>query len=513
MLDEHPTMASDFHAAPHDEGIKRWIAGWIGATAFVTLADLLLILANMKETAAGLVFLTLVVGFATRAGMVMSLYVALLCALSFDYYFLPPLHTFRLAGLQEWIEMLSFVVSSAVVGQLAERTRRQTRQAQQRRDDVERLYTLSQDMMLHEDANRLIRELPQLIRRCWKLDEVVLYVRDQDYFYATSAEIPSSVQASMRILTQGHHPTMTGPAEFQYLALMLGLKPVGALAWKPDSLSRELATAAGAQVSIALTRALAIETFTRLEASREGERLRTALVDSLSHELRTPLTSIRAAATTLNHEEGLDEEGRRDLAALIDEESARLDKLIGEAVEMAEIDARVVRVHAAPQHARALLDHAVEESRAALARHRVVILVEEPDPPVWFDAPLLGRVLRHLVENAARYSPAGSRIALRSWRGAGRLEFSVEDDGPGIDAADLPYVFDKFYRGRKAAGKGTGMGLSIARAILEVHNGGIDVVSAPGSGATFRFWVPLVEKEPGDKPADRNATVSADTEK
>ena len=132
----------------------------------------------MKVTAAGLVFLTLVVGFATRAGMATSLYVALLCAISFDYYFLPPVHTFRLAGIQEWIEMLSFLVSSLVVGQLAERARRQTRQAQQRRDDVERLYALSQDMMLHEDANRLIRELPLLLKRHFHLDEVVLFVRD-----------------------------------------------------------------------------------------------------------------------------------------------------------------------------------------------------------------------------------------------------------------------------------------------------------------------------------------------
>lgn len=483
--------------------MKRWVWNWIGATVFVALADFVLTLAHMKQTAAGLVFLTLVVAFATRAGIIMSLYVALLCAVSFDYYFLPPIHTFLLAGVQEWVEMLSFVVSSAVVGQLAERARRQTRQAQRRRDDVERLYALSQDMMLHEDANRLIRELPQLIQRRFELDEVVLYVRDDDQFYATSAEVLSSVQASLRTLTQGHSSTMTGPAGFLYLALMLGLKPVGALAWKPDRLSREVATPVGAQVSIALTRALAIETFTRLEASREGERLRTALIDSLTHELRTPLTSIRAAASMLTHSEGLDEAAQRDMAALIDEESTRLDKLIGEAIEMAEIDARVVHVHTSPRHARALLDHAVEEARTALAPHRVIVAVEGPDVPAWFDPHLLGRVLRHLLENAARYSPAGSRILLRAWRTPGRLEFSVEDNGSGIDGADLPYIFDKFYRGRKATGKGTGMGLAITRAILDVHGGGIDVISSPGQGTTFRFWVPLVEKDPATAAAER----------
>lgn len=506
-------MAPEDRTASQDKEMKRLVWLWIGATAVVVLANVVLTATNMSDTAAGLVFLTLVVWFAARTGIALALYVALLCALAFDYYFLPPVHTFWLLGVQAWIEMLSFLVSSVVVGQLAERARRQTRQAQQRRDDLERLYTLSQDLMLYEDANRLIRELPLLVRRCFPLDEVVLYVREYDQFFATCAEVEASVQASMRVMTQGHGARTEGMAGFHYLALMLGLKPIGALAWKPDSLSREVATAAGAQVSIALTRALAIEANTRQEASREGERLRTALVDSLSHELRTPLTSIRAAATTLSHDEGLDEAGRRDLAALIDEESAHLDKLIGEAVEMAEIDARVMRVRAAPQPARALFDHAVEEAHAALAPHRVAIRVEEPDAPAWFDAHLLGRVLRHLLENAGRYSPPGSRIALRAWRGGGRLEFSVEDDGPGIDAADLPYVFDKFYRGRKAAGKGTGMGLAIARALLDVHGGGIEVASTPGHGATFRFWVPLVEKEPAQSAGDGDSAGSVEKAK
>jgi two-component system sensor histidine kinase KdpD len=239
---------------------------------------------------------------------------------------------------------------------------------------------------------------------------------------------------------------------------------------------------------------MAIEASVRMEAAREGERLRTALIDSLTHELRTPLTSIRAAATTLLESEGLDEAGRRELAAIVDEEASRLDALIGQAVEMAEIDANVVEVHLAPQQPRALLEQAVEESRAVLAGRRVSVAVEEPDRPAWFDPHLLGRVLRHLLENAARYTPPGSHIALSSRRAGGRLEFCVEDNGPGIDAADLPLVFEKFYRGKKSGGKGSGMGLAIARAILAAHGGGIQASSVPGQGASFRFWVPLVEK-------------------
>ncbi|HEY1986075.1 MAG TPA: ATP-binding protein [Terracidiphilus sp.] len=476
----------------------RQILRVLTATLGVALAVLVLSLARLHETAAGLVFLTMVVWFASRVGIRLALYVAFLCAIAFDYFFLPPVHTLRLAGPQEWIEMLSFMVSSVIVGRLAERARGQTRKAEQRREDVERLYTLSQEMMLHEDAARLIRDLPRLIERSFALDTVILYVRDQDQCYASIPEIPESVHAGLRALTVGQSATLAGPPDFASLALMLGLKPIGALAWRPDRLSREAATAISAQVAIALTRSLAIETYTRIEAAREGERLRSALIDSLTHELRTPLTSIRAAASTLVQSEGLDEAVRRDLAELVDEESARLDKLIGEAVEMAEIDANVVQVRAVPQLTRTLLDHVLEESASGLASHHVVVDIEPPDKPAWFDPHLLSRVFRHLVENASRYSPPGSQIKLGSRRHDGRLEFTVEDNGPGIDSIDLPLIFEKFYRGRKGLGrnKGTGMGLAIARAILAAHGGQIEVASQPGQGAIFRFWVPLVEKEP-----------------
>jgi two-component system sensor histidine kinase KdpD len=206
------------------------------------------------------------------------------------------------------------------------------------------------------------------------------------------------------------------------------------------------------------------------------------------------------------------------MAHIIDEEAARLDLLIGEAVEMAEIDANVVKVKMSPQNPRALLDQAVEESRKALASHKVSIVVEDENRPgtnapaegelalgesasgdsAWFDPHLLGRVLRHLLENVAGHTPPGSRVKLSCARNDDRLEFCVEDNGPGIDALDMPLIFEKFYRGknRSSKRKGSGMGLAIIRAILITHGGGIEASNVPGSGARFRFWVPLIEKEP-----------------
>lgn len=475
----------------------RHFAQWLGATVAAALTTVGLALTGARATTAGMVFLLVVVWTATQAGLVISLYSALLCAISFDYYFLPPLHTFTLAGPQEWVSMVTFAASSLVAGRVAERARMEKEQAEQRREDVERLYQLSQEMMLHEGAAGLVRDLPGLVQRIFGLVAVVLYVRDRDQFVSQASELTEMFKANLREVLNGPPGANYLQDEYESQALLVGMRPVGALAWHPAKLSREVATAVCAQIAIALTRAIAIEENARMEASREGERLRAALIDSLTHELRTPLTSIRAAATTLNQDEGLNDGLRRELAAVVDEESAHLDALIGEAVEMAEIDAKVVKVQAEPHHARTLIEHAVAESKAALARHQVVLMVQEPDRLAWFDAKLLGRVFRHLIENAAQYSPAESRIVLRSRRVEGRLEFEVEDSGPGIDRQDLPLIFEKFYRGKKGLkrGKGTGMGLAIARAIVLAHGGEISVETNPEHGSTFRFHVPLVEKE------------------
>lgn len=472
---------------------------WLGASIAAVLTTIGLGIAHAHPATAGMIFLVVVVVTATQAGLVVSLYSALLCAISFDYFFLPPFHTFILAGPEEWVSMFTFAISSVVAGRVAERARQQKEQAEQRREDVERLFQLSQEMMLHQDSAGLVRNLPDLVKRTFAVQDVVVYVLDRDEYATTAEDVTQLFKANLRELANGAHSAIAAQDGFEAHALLVGMRAVGALAWCPPKLSPEVATAVSAQVGIALTRAMAIEASAHLEASRESERLRTALIDSLTHELRTPLTSIRAAATTLTQDQGLDDEVRRELATVVDEESAHLDALIGEAVEMAEIDANVVRVQPSPRHTRTLLENAVQESRAVIRKHQVVLMVQEPDRPVWFDARLLGRVFRHLIENAARYSPPESRIVLRARRVEGRVEFEVEDSGPGIDKVDLPHIFEKFYRGKKGKklGKGTGMGLAIARAIVRAHGGEITVECSPEHGCTFRFWVPLVEKEAG----------------
>jgi len=471
---------------------------WLAVTTTAAAATLLLELLHANSTMAGMAYLVLVVLTATQAGIALSLYMAALCTVTFEFFFLPPYLTFSLAGTEQWIAMLAFVASCMVVSRVAERARRQTEEARQRQADVERLYAMSQEMMLRVDAEGIIRDLPRLVGNIFALDKVALLVRDRNCTYVSPGEIPASVEAGLRTIPNGQQLPVELTQDFAGAPLVVGLRSVGALAWSPALLSREMAAAVSAQVAITLERVIAVEASARMEAAREADRLRNALIDSLTHELRTPLTSIRAASTTLLGGGDLDEAIRADLVKVIDEESARLDELIGQSVEMAEIDANMLEVRLAPHHLRAFIEEVVEQSRRILTKHNVVIATDDSDKPAWFDAHLVGRVLRHLVENAASYTPAGTRIRIGSRCIESRLEFSVEDEGPGIEARELPVIFEKLYRGKGSAEvrKGSGMGLAISRAIVHAHCGSIDVSSEPGSGARFRFWVPFVSEGP-----------------
>jgi len=332
----------------------RTFLRWLFSSAAAVLATYALVKLKADSGTAGILYLVLVVWAATLAGRALSIYLAVVTSFLFDYFFLPPLHTFGLSGLQSWLAMTSFIVSCVIVGRVAERARRQTQQAEQRREDVERLYALSQEMMLHDDAAGLIREIPRLVEHNFALDAVLLYVRDEDQLYssvpASSAKsgapafAPEAMREALKAVSAAWEPNSELPQGYTPVNLVFGMNSVGTLAWKPATLSREVATSVAAQVAIAITRANAIEVSGRLEAARAADRLRTALIDSLTHELRTPLTAIRAAATTLLDGSGLDDETRQELAMIVDEESSRLDSLIGEAMEVAEIESDGIRV-------------------------------------------------------------------------------------------------------------------------------------------------------------------------
>jgi two-component system sensor histidine kinase KdpD len=245
-------------------------------------------------------------------------------------------------------------------------------------------------------------------------------------------------------------------------------------------------------IGIAIERAGAIEKLSQAEAARQSETLRSVLLDSVTHELRTPLTGIKAAVTGLLSDYDLDEAQRKELLTVINEETDRLDRLVGEATEMAQLDAHKVELHFAPADMEAVIESAVEGSRAILGQHPIEVHVPPALPKVRVDSDRIAEVLKNLLENASKYSPPAQPITITAEPKGNRIVTSVTDRGAGIDDFEQSLIFDKFYRGRdqRYTVQGTGMGLAIAKAIVEAHDGTISVTSQPGHGSVFSFELP-----------------------
>ena len=267
---------------------------------------------------------------------------------------------------------------------------------------------------------------------------------------------------------------------------------MGSFAVVGSDVSRETLEAVGSLIATAIERASTFEKLSRAEAARESDRLRALLLDSVTHEFRTPLTAIKASAQTLLDEVELDKPQLKELAAVINEETDRLDRIVGEAGEVAQLDARMVELRLELHSITEAIEKAVLKLKNTLDKHTLEKSVPADLPLIRMDLDRVIEVLVQLLDNAAKYSPAGSVIHITAELRDRNIVTSIADHGVGIDDIEQLMIFEKFYRGRnqRVAVKGTGMGLAIARAIVELHGGTIGVTSQLGRGSVFHFSLP-----------------------
>ena len=470
--------------------VLRYVISTALACALVALFRLVL---HVNATTVALSFLVLVLFVATRWRVVHSVYLSIVCTILYNFFFLPPVGKLTIADPQNWVTLSVFLGTSVLVSQLSESERKQREISEQRRGEVERLYEFSQRILLHEDLRGLARATPSIAAAVFSLRAVALYVRQQDAAYYSDPENELLPAPELKKAAQNAETGTRQIGDAYVVPLMLGMQCAGALAMVEGAYPKEMYEAIGGLVAVALERAAALERTSHMEATREGERLRSALLDSVTHELRTPLTAIRAAATSLLGQPSLPEAERHEMYAVVDEESLRLDRLIGEAVEMAQLDSAGLQVRPHPQNVRELIETVLQEERPRWQGRSVEMLVPEDLPQVPMDRELVRRVLRHLIENAIKYSPAKSPVEISAEAAEDRLLVRVKNQGVGIEESEQPFIFDKFFRGshQRERIQGSGMGLAIAKAILIAHGGGIDVKSETGKGAIFTFWLPL----------------------
>jgi len=448
---------------------------------------------HVNVTTVALCFLVLVLIVATRWRLAHSVYLSILCTLLYNFFFLPPIGALTIAEPQNWVTLSVFLGTSVLVSHLSESERRQSELSERRRREVERLYEFSQQLLLYEDLRGLARATPSIAARVFGMRAVALYVTGQDAAYYSDPENELFPTAELKMAARNAEAGVRRMDDAYLIPLLLGMQSAGALAVMNGTYSEEMYEAIGGLVAIALERAAALERSSHMEAMEEGERLRHALLDSVTHELRTPLTAIRAAATALIAHPPLPDPERDELYAVVDEESLRLDRLIGEAVEMAQLDTAGLHVHPELENVRDLIDAVLQEEQPRLRGRMVEVQIQEPLPQIALDRELVRRVLRHLIENAVKYSPAKSSIEIVAGVKDERLSIHIADHGTGIDEAEQPFIFDKFFRGSSQRDRvaGSGMGLAIVKAILIAHGGGIEVKSQRDHGSVFTFWLPL----------------------
>ena len=479
--------------------MKRGIVGalsrFVACTAALTLVVFVYVRwLHVNPATVGFTLLLMVLLISAAWGLRYAIFTSALGTVAYNYFFLPPVRTITIADPQNWVALIAFLVTAIVASQLSERARRAKVYADQRRHEVERLYAFSQQLWLSENVFELLNVIPKNVVDSFAVSQAALFVEGKQETYFFDEASRSIFQAAqLKAISDRGEPVLDREHSLCYMPLRMGVRSVGALGLAGCNLSRESLEAIASLIAISIERANTVENLTRSEAARESDRLRSVLLDSVTHEFRTPLTAIKASAETLGSDVELDNPTRKDLIAVINEEVDRLNHLIGEAAEVAQLDARQLEFRLEPHQIGEAIDAAVNNCQSALKSHRLEVVVPPNLPPVRIDLARISEVVSQLLDNAAKYSPPDTPVQITVEQQENYVITSVADHGSGIDQIEQDMIFEKFYRGRnqRMVVQGTGMGLAIAKAIIEFHGGKIGVTSQPEHGSVFYFSLPV----------------------
>jgi two-component system sensor histidine kinase KdpD len=444
-------------------------------------------------TTVGFTFLLAILIASTVGGFGTSIAMSVVAALAFDYYFIPPVDTWNITDPQDWVALSAFLVTSVVGSSLSAWARRQTKEARRQRTEAEQLYDVSQRLLSAGDSLELCSAIPADIVDAFGARAAALLLNDgQTVFYSPGGSHRIDAGQLKASLTMKDVQVETEKA-LAFVPLRLGINLIGTIGIADSTLSLATLESLGSLVTIAIERARAIEQVGKIEALRENERLKSALLDAITHEFRTPLTAMKISVTGMLSDLNFDREQCRDLLTMIDEGCDRIDHLVGEVSEMSRLETGETRLDFKRYTVSELIETALADCSGSLGARRVEHGSANEEVGIRADLYWATKVLVHLINNANLYSSAGEPITIRTETKHGLVFFTVADRGPGIDQTEVGRVFEKFYRGKehRCRIQGTGMGLPIAKAIVEAHAGTIGVTSKVGEGSVFYFSLPI----------------------
>ncbi len=453
----------------------------------------------VNATTVALTFLLAILIVSTIWGMAVSIAMSVAAMLAFNYFFLPPVGTLTIADPQNWVALLAFLVVSVLASQLATRARQRAADASARQRDIEKLYKFSQGLLESGNVMELLNRIPAQIVNIFEVGAAALFLAEKQKVYRSGPVIAQLDTEMLKSVMAREEPQIDIANSLCFIPVRLGVRPIGSLGISGTVLPLQTLEAVATLLAIAMEHARAVEQLGQNEAARQGEQLRTALLDAVTHALRTPLTSIKASVTNLLSNPGLTDSQRNELLTIINEESDRLNRLVGDAAEMAQLDAGEVALKIEPHPIGQVITAALEHCRSSLGDRVVNVKIAERLPMVRVDVDRAREALVQLIENADQYSPPDQPITITAETNGNFVVTSVADRGPGVDDQEQPLVFEKFYRGRgqRYNVEGTGMGLPIAKAIIEAHGGTISLTSQLGHGSVFSFTLPIDRGRPG----------------
>jgi two-component system sensor histidine kinase KdpD len=505
--------------------VARYGASIAGVAAVTWLIGL--VLPHYHIANISMIYLLAVLALAVYAGSGPAIVASLLSFLAFDWFFVPPVGHFTVSDPDQWLALFLFLVVAAITGQLAAGLRRRAEEARRHARETSTLYELSMAILGDARQEHVVQVIAERMLATLGLRNVsVLFLdsagalnltaeageplhaaeraeRDLDAHWAIDAGVPTRRSVFMgRGTVTRPMAGESAPDELllgAYLPISLGEHVLGAVAayFGPqsntlDDEARRLLGAFVAQTALAVGRSRLAEEEEKARAAAESERFKSIFLASVSHDLRTPLTAIKAAAEGLREDaESRGDTAHGDLSRSIDQEADRLNRLVGNLLEISRIEAGSLPLRREPEDLSEIVGAAVQHLTHHLADRTLLVDIPESLPLVSLDAVQMDRVLTNLLENAAKFSPPGTAIRLAAGLEENGVLLRIHNEGRSLTEAERRQVFGKFFRLESERGNphSTGLGLAICKGIMEAHGGAI-WAEPDSTGVTFALSLP-----------------------
>ena len=515
--------AKTVETRPPIEGLD--VFSYVGTAGMVAVALLVaLAIEHFVELAnISLVFLPAVMISAITYGLGPSLLATVLSVLAYNFFFVPPLYSFTIADPANALAMLFFGLVAVLTSNLAARLGSQVLTARNRAKATAELYGFSRKVAGIGDLDDLLWAFCYQVASMLQVRIVVLLPDSSGIAmragYPPEDTLDEADLAAAKWAWDHNRPAGRGAdtlpgAKRLFLPVRTERGPVGVLGIdrdRPGPLldpdERRLLDALADQVAVAIERVRLVEDIDEARLQAETERLRATLLSSISHDLRTPLASIIGAVTALRSADAsYGPEARSELTGTILDEAERLNRFVGNLLDITRLEAGTLEFKRQAINAAELVETALRRARRILAQHRLAVEIPAELPLVEADAALVEQALFNLLDNAAKYAPPGSLITIRAAATDDQVNLEVMDEGPGIPPGQIDWIFGKFHRAMEGDGRppGTGLGLAICRGFIEGLGGQIEAMNrADRSGA--RFVITLPARPPGRSPVQVGA--------